>query len=421
MGSVNNNDNQSLDGFDDMTFDDITIDDAPLPDFDEESALESKINKLDIKPQGDDNYLGKQTLGSNKQKSLNDNKENKNKKAKLKVDKEPKVPKEVKKKKKKEKIQKPQQQPKGAKTPKQVVKNSNAKGIYLNNGVVEEKAKKHTGIKLLVAIVIVAAVGLVWYSKFSAPKYTNCHITLANNTPLVADDTTEVDDSTYKVNVEDSSNGESTYVSGDNTSSVSLKIGESYDMPVLINTKLEGETEYSDHEASVGLQYTSFVSGYDNVIEYINSYNETSSKKISLADKEEFYNSFAGNDIVMYELTLTVPDDIPSNDIEHGYTGLSPVFNISIAGTDKEDALVTELYEFTVPTATDISDSTELVKLGQTYKLRYIVTMPVGLSASGYSLTLTCDCGNSHNEFTLESQDIPNNPDAVEITSQSVE
>jgi hypothetical protein len=221
--------------------------------------------------------------------------------------------------------------------------------------------------------------------------------------------------------VSDSSNGESTYTSGTNSSNIVLALGGSYDIPVSVNTKLEGETEYSEHDASINIKYTDFICGYDNVIEYINSYNETSSRKINLADKEDFYNSSVGNDIVMYELTVTVPDDFPSNDIEHGYTGLSPAFSFSIAGTDKEDALITQLYEFAIPSITDISDNTDPVKIGQTYKLRYVTTMPMSLSASGYSLTLAYDCNNAHIDFTVESQDIPNNSDAVEMTDEATE
>lgn len=408
--------NQSLDAFDDMTFDDMTFDDEPLqnnfqsnniPNEDmvnvNQNYNEQNMTNIQVEMQ-QTSEMNVQELNMQSQIPMQ-----KGKVKKAKKEKAPKAPKA----------------PKQKKNKQQNVNQANA--MMLGNQPEEDLEQKKLNLKIIIPAVIVAVVALVLVVVLNLPKNTDKHITLATNTPVISDNT-EVDN-----NIEVSTVGDSTANKDkdnntevvDNTQNESsatvLTLNNPMKIGVVVNTKLEGDTEYADHESYLKIEYSNFVSGYDNVKVYLDEYNETATNKINLPDKDTFYESSVGNDLVMYEITVTVPDDFPTNDAKHGFTGLNPEFGFEIKGTEKEDALITKLYEFAIPSVYYIGSDTSEFTIGSTYTLRYMTTMPMELKANDYKLTFVYSNDDKSERYGLQSLDIPSNKDAVEMTEETVE
>lgn len=414
MNIGNNND----DNFDDMTFDDMTFDDMPL-DNDIEMNPNNNIgsgigvsqqnNGMNLGQQNNGMNLGQQNMNMNmgmgmgmgmNQQGMNIGQQNmgmnmnqqmpNNKKAKkAKKEKVPKQPK--------------QKTPK----PKKDKRNKN-KVVHMNEVVANEDTENSSkGKVVFIVLGVLAVVAIIALALFmNRTRNANKHIIIADNTQRV--ENTEVSKTVDGIVVGDNS----TESTESNDVGV-IKLKKPMKIALTVNTKTEGETEYSDHETYIKVEYTDFVAGYDNVKKYLDEYNENSTNKINLPDKDEFYSSSKGNDLVMYEVKVTVPKDFPTNDEKHGYTGLKPKFTLGIKGTEKENALITKLYEFAIPTVYNIGDdTTQDFTIGQTYTLRYMVTMPTELSKDGYKLTLNYSNEDTNNNYTLESVDIPSNDEA---------
>lgn len=402
--------NQSSNEFDDVTFDDMTFDDEPLQSEQINSNQEDMITQQTYEqPQ--------QTYGQVQQ--VNQQAIADNKKAK---------------KLKKEKAPKQSKAPKTPKTPKQPrknkVKNQNnavtngvAGSVQFANGDDTEVTGKKPNLKVIIPVAVAAVAVIAGAVVINLPKNTDKHIVLATNTPVVNEQ--EQDNSAAVNPVKDSSsdkNTETTEVKNtetENNNPSTLALNKPMKIGVVVNTKLDGETEYSDHDAYLVIEYSNFVSGYDNVKTYLDEYNETATNKVNLPDKDDFYASSVGNDLVMYEVSITVPDDFPTNDAKHGYTGLNPEFSFEIKGTDKEDALITKLYEFAIPSIYYIGSDTSDFVIGNTYKLRYMTTMPMGLQANDYAISLIYSNDGKDEKYNLQSVEIPSNQDVVEITGEN--
>lgn len=402
MNIGNNND----DNFDDMTFDDMTFDDMPLD------------NDIEMNPNNDMNNDMNNGMGSGMnngmnngmglgQQNMNLGQQNMNmnmgmNQQNMGMNMNQQIPNNKKAKKaKKEKVPK---QPK-QKAPKKSKRN---KVVNMNDVVTnEDNANSSKGKVLFIVLGVLAVVVIIAIALFmNRTRNGNKHIIIADNTQRV--ENTEVSKTVDGIVVGDNS----TESTESNDTGV-IKLKKPMKIALTVNTKTEGETEYSDHETYIEVEYSDFVAGYDNVKKYLDEYNEDSTNKINLPDKEEFYNTSKGNDLVMYEVKVTVPKDFPTNDEKHGYTGLKPKFTLGIKGTEKEDALITKLYEFAIPTIYNIGDdTTQDFTIGQTYTLRYMVTMPTELSKDDYKLTLNYSNDDTNNDYTLESVDIPSNADA---------
>lgn len=411
MSIGNNND----DNFDDMTFDDMTFDDMPLD------------NDIEMNPNnnvGMDTGMGQQNNGMGMnlgQQSMNLGQQNMNLnmgmnqqgmsvgQQNMSMNMNQQMPNNKKAKKaKKEKVHK---QPK-QKTPKtKKDKHNKNKVVHMNEVVANEDNENSSKGKIVFIVLGVLAVAVIIAIALfmNRTKNANKHIIIADNTQRV--ENTEVSKTVDGIVVGDNST-ESTE-STESTDVGVIKLKKPMKIALTVNTKTAGETEYSDHETYIEVEYTDFVAGYDKVKKYLDEYNENSTNKINLPDKEEFYSSSKGNDLVMYEVKVTVPKDFPTNDEKHGYTGLKPKFTLGIKGTEKENALITKLYEFAIPTVYNIGDdTTQDFTIGQTYTLRYMVTMPTELSKDGYKLTLNYSNEDTNNNYTLESVDIPSNDEA---------
>lgn len=310
----------------------------------------------------------------------------------------------------------------------------------------EQQKKSKAKLLLVIPIIVIAVVGLLLVLKLNAPKNADKHVTLAvnkgvsNNTSgnnegtQVADNTatnstdtnTTVSDNTEENSNNTDENSTSTEspdkndpAAEDNSEENIVALNEPGKMKVIVNTKLEGETEYTDHEAFLEFEYSNFVAGYDNVKTYLDEYNATATNKINLPKKDKFYKSSVGNDLVMYEITISVPEDFPTNDVKHGFTGISPECKLEITGTEKEDTLITKLYEFKIPTVYYIGNDITSFTIGSTYKLRYMTTMPMELTADDYKLSFTFIDNKEGKQYRLQSMDIPENEDAVKITKKA--
>ena len=390
MNIGKNTGNQPSNSFDDVTFDDMTFDDEPLQS--------EQINNNDVVEENNSGIVETQQNTYQQPQQFTAQAAENNKKAKkVKKEKAPKTP-------------------KVPKTPKQ----KKNKTVADNNGA--ETVGKKPNLKIIIPVVVVAVAALASVIVINLPKNTNKHIILATNTPV----TSEQQDNSVEVStVKDSTSDKSTEStetengSTGNTNIGTIELNKPMKIGVVVNTKLDGETEYSDHDAYLVIEYSNFVSGYDNVKTYLDEYNETATNKINLPNKEDFYSSSVGNDLVMYEISITVPDDFPTNDVKHGYTGLNTEFKFEIKGTDKEDALITKLYEFAIPQIYYIGSDTSEFTIGNTYKLRYMATMPMELKANDYAISLTYSNDGKDEKYNLQSIEIPDDEDAVKMTDEN--
>ena len=409
--------NQSLSGFDDMTFDDMTFDDEPLQDGFQQDNLNNISNDSGQFMQQEQEIVNNHQFQQQVQMQANYSQPaqfnqqvggvNNKKAKKQKAPKAPKAPKPP----------KAPKQPKQKKTKQQNIVDAYATtpgNAVFNN---EEVEKKPTNLKVVIPVVVVVIGAIVGVAALNLPKNTDKHVTLANNAPVVEEvsdnnvsGTTVVGDSTANKDKEQSQDAGMTV----------LKLNEPMKIGVVVNTKLEGDTEYTDHQSYLKVEYSNFVSGYDNVKTYLDEYNSEATNKINLPGKEDFYASSVGNDLVMYEVSVTVPEDFPTNDSKHKYTGLNPEFKLEIKGTEKEDALITDLYEFAIPSVYFIGDDVSDFLIGETYTLRYMTTMPMELSADGYDLYFIYTNDSKSERYGLQSLTIPKNNDVVSVSEDSV-
>ena len=392
MNLGKDDDNQSLSGFDDMTFDDMTFDDEPLQDgFQSDNFNNTGTDNNQFIQQ--ESYNNQQSIQLNMQGNCVDNK-----------------------KAKKQKATKVTKQPKQKKIKQQNVADSHT-AVYENKTLDSDDIKKKSLSLKVVIPVAVVVLGIVGVVVLNLPKNTDKHVILANNTPVVE----EVADSSVggATVVEDSAANNDKEQSQDIGMTV-LELNKPMKIGVVVNTKIEGDTEYTDHQSYLKIEYSNFVSGYDNVKTYLYEYNVEATNKIKLPDKEDFYTSSVGNDLVMYEVNVSVPEDFPTNDSKHKYTGLKPEFRVEIKGTEKEDALITDLYEFAIPSIYFIGEDTSNFLIGETYTLRYMTIMPMELSADGYNMYIIYTNDGKSERYGLQSLDIPNNSDVVNILGDSV-
>lgn len=438
MNLGKDNGNQSLSGFDDMTFDDMTFDDEPLQDgFQQNNFNNTNINNNQfMQPSmsdmgGTGNINGAVNIGNQQPIQQQPQMQNFNGQSQMQMQQPMQMDTQnVGGKGKKAKKQKAPKQPKAPKPPKppkqkkikqQVQQDVNQDyAMALGNQTVnpEDIEKKPLNLKIIIPAIVVVVAAIAGIVVLNMPKNTDKHVTLANNTPAIE---TPADDNIAGGIVVGENTTDKEEDNEQNTGMTVLKLNEPMKIGVVVNTKLEGDTEYTDHQSYLKVEYSNFVSGYDNVKAYLDEYNETSTNKINLPGKEDFYASSVGNDLVMYEVTVSVPDDFPTNDKKHGYTGLNPEFKFEIKGTEKEDALITRLYEFAIPSVYFIGSDTSSFTIGSTYTLRYMTTMPMDLKADGYELFFLYINDSVTQRYGLASVDIPKNSDVVEVSTEGEE
>lgn len=393
MNSKFNGDEYLDDTFDDMDFEDEAATDSGLEEqsedrlsFEDNQFSEAKeTTNLDV--QTAEQYIDPQRVIQ--QQLLN------KRGSKTKLGKTPKQPKAPK--------QKKEKAPKASKSAKKMKQ----KGEKAPR---DPKAAQKL-IKIIALVAIVLCVGVVAI-KLNAPKNADLHLIIADNQVNQQQKPVE----SASTDITDNSNTNDSSEDDDNTSkiqTVDLALKDKYDIEFKVNTKLESDAEYTDHDAKITISYDNVVIGFDEVKKYVDKYNENGVNIVNIGDKKTFEKNSANAEMVMYELTVSVPKDFPTNDVDHGYTGIKPKFTFDVEGTEDKNTLITKRFEFATPKFTSISDNTDTITVGNEYKLRYIAAMPKGLTKEHYKIKFKYSDKMSLTELNINlgGVDIPEESD----------
>ena len=188
---------------------------------------------------------------------------------------------------------------------------------------------------------------------------------------------------------------------------VKVAVGSVITIPITFNTKLEGDSEYKDYYSYITVEYDGMTSGYDSIAEIVAEHNETSKHIVEIPSKEDFYASSDGNELVMYSFTFSIPDDFPTQDTKNNKVFISPSFGMMLEGSEDPESLITDKYVFSVPKLTAVCDDISLLKLGESYSLNWIATMPSGLDDSGYNIYFAYEINGISGKYLVKSVAIP--------------
>ncbi|MBO5387316.1 MAG: hypothetical protein J6A59_04155, partial [Lachnospiraceae bacterium] len=281
----------------------------------------------------------------------------------------------------------------------------------------------------VVIVIILVVAGCIIASTFL--KSNQQHITLADKPPVeMAEENTESvelvvsDDKETQSDITTDTiklNTETPYIQTPSDNVIS--VGDDIVIPMTINTKLEGDSQYTDYYTYVTFKLNELVCGYDNVITSIQEYNQISNSIISLGTKEEFYKANTTSDIVMYEAELSIPSDFPTQDTKNYKTFIDSDLNMSLYTMSEDgESIVTELYVFAVPQLTDISLRKSDLIAGETYKFKWIALMPNGLSGETYRLVLEYTDKNTIVQYNYNGIDIPGEmTEGLEVTGSETQ
>lgn len=244
-------------------------------------------------------------------------------------------------------------------------------------------------IGVIIAIAIIAIVVYTNINKDTTLDFKTVDVDEYKSTDKEEDSTTDTSD-VIKVETVESS-------SFDNPAT----IGKYHTVNTVVNTKIEGDTEYKDYEASYYFGVTNVLSGYDTVIEYINEYNKTGKTVVNIPSKENFEQEYKGMTLVMVESELYYPSNYPTNLGENKVYKV-PNFSISLTGTYKDDSetdysefIVVDKATFKINEAISITDKPEHLVINTENKFRYIFILPIGAEEGSYIINLNCDNNSS--------------------------
>lgn len=296
---------------------------------------------------------------------------------------------------------------------------------YDENGNPIEAKKQLNKLFIIIPSAIVLLIILIVII-IKAIANNSQHITLAEGKPEVVEqesvDTTENTDVQEEVSVktpEDIEEQTTSTVEATDVNKV-VAVGNEMIVPVIVNTQLEGDSEYKDYESYISIKYNGMIAGYDDVIKSVNEHNATSKHTVNIADRDTFYGSSAGNDLVMYSYTFSIPSDFPTQDKKNFKVFISPTFSMRLEGSQEPDALITNKYVFSVPGLTAMCDDIGLLKAGESYQLNWITMMPVGLDKTGYNVYFKVKLNDEITEYNVESVSIPNNDEVAQGAIDSV-
>lgn len=260
-----------------------------------------------------------------------------------------------------------------------------------------EKKKKFPIILVIIPVVILIIIlGAVVLSKVLV---NDQHITLADQPPVIDEQEEIVDTNSNIDNTQENLQEEQNVIVGNTTEPYEatqngnpIAINEEIIIPITVSAKLDGDEAYTDYYSYVTLKMKDIVMGYDNVMQYVNRYNENTTNRITLSDKETFYTPVDGeestNELVMYTIEMTVPNDFPTQDTKNNKAYINPEIILEILGTEEEDSIITERYKFAIPNIIDISDDTSEIIVGETYNYRFVTTMPIDVNNDNYYLIM---------------------------------
>jgi hypothetical protein len=142
------------------------------------------------------------------------------------------------------------------------------------------------------------------------------------------------------------------------------------------------------------------VTGYDNVEPYIKEYNSKGDTTLSFPEKDEYYKSSNGAELVMYEFEVKYPEDYPTNGSE-GAIYVQPLLTPSLYGTTEElnnDEIEDDASNYIV-VGENIYGINKLISIslplesdrfnaGDTLVYRYVATVPSGANSDNYRIDL---------------------------------
>lgn len=181
-------------------------------------------------------------------------------------------------------------------------------------------------------------------------------------------------------------------------------VGDAVHIPITINTKADIDGEYKDFKSYLEISMVGAEFGYDNVIKYIDAYNDNSSSKIDMPSKEELYESSTGLEIVAYKMQLRYPEDYPTYESK-GNVFKIPAMMMEIKG--KFDADTVEANEdldenkhivvgdniYNIQGVVDASvlntigkDEEERINISETLEYTFITYVPSGITTDDYEI-----------------------------------
>lgn len=294
---------------------------------------------------------------------------------------------------------------------------------FSSSVIPEEKSKKNTTKKdnskyfkkiLLGIIMALALIGIGIYAKSNSEQ--DKHINVSDNTEsknglavtnngdteVVGDASTEIVSSTEATGSEDidkivrsnivKSNVPKKTVKG--TKSKPAKTGEWVRVPVTINTKLNDKASFDNYKSFVYVKMNKVVSGYDQVVEYINNYNALSNTVVNVDNNDK-----KDVKIAMYEFELVYNDEYPTY-MSRDKIYAMPDLKLSLKGTvdqldnrklDKKkssDYIVVGSKIYNVADATSITDKqvdeTNGTSINNKIVYRFVVYVPKGANSDNY-------------------------------------
>lgn len=316
----------------------------------------------------------------------------------------------------------------------------------------EQKKKRLIILGIVFGVIVVAIIGFIVVSKLL--EKNSQHINVATNeTQQNVQQEVNQEDNQQETNNQQSE-VEETEVSEpiksiearECSESNPLDIGEYSSFDLIVNTKAEGDTQYTDKEAKVYVRMSNVVSGYDEASKYIEQYNDTNlqNKKITLPSSDDYYSLSNSTEMVMLEFELLYPDDFPTS-ASGGVVYRIPNASISVYGTLDEidsdeitqqegynphDYIVVDDVIYKISKLTDISvyelNTDKGIKVGEPIYFRYIISLPVGATSDVYAMKLdvdldTEDPGKDASTFWFKGQQIEQSDTLTEFISKQEE
>lgn len=285
---------------------------------------------------------------------------------------------------------------------------------------------KNTVIAIAGAVIVV--LGVITIISIILGSRNNQHIKVVDNTYVMQlNQTEEIDYTAGSSTITSEENNENTddvitevensgVVTVEQSKANPLEINQFTKIPFVVNTKTADDKEYTDHNTEVDIELSNVIQGYDNVMAYIDEFNEASDKVITLPSKEEYQENFTGMQLVIYEFTVQYPDNFPttaSSGIIYSIAQLTPelygkVENIENEEITKEPSsyIVTDETISEISSFNDISILPDKLNVGESVTYRYITSLPVGANNENYGLAVKLVIDSNEKDIYFKGIDI---------------
>lgn len=305
------------------------------------------------------------------------------------------------------------------------------------HNVHKEKSKtvdntERTGLNkntvITIAGAVIAVLGVITIISIVLENRNNQHIKVVDNTYVMQlNQTEEVDYTAVSSTTTSEGNNANTddvitevensgVVTVEQSKANPLEINQFTKIPFIVNTKTADDKEYTDHNTEVDIELSNVIQGYDNVMAYIDEFNESSNKVVTLPSKEEYQENFTGMQLVIYEFTVQYPDNFPttaSSGIIYSIAQLTPelygkVENIENEEITKEPSsyIVTDETISEISSFNDISILPDKLNVGESVTYRYITSLPVGANNENYGLSVKLVIDSNEKDIYFKGIDI---------------